>query len=184
MYAYEGSGVDRLAPLPSCVKRGDSVFEQARERILAALEVAAEAHGADIVDVEVVGTAKAPTVRVRVDHADPELPAISLDEVGAHSRWIGEVLDFVDPFPGTYTMEVSSPGLARPLRRRQDFERFAGQTVSVALVPGEGRRKYTGVLVGMEGDDVVLDCDGERHALPFEQLRSAKLKPSFDEIGK
>ena len=81
-------------------------------------------------------------------------------------------------------MEVSSPGLARPLRRPQDFERFAGQTVSVALVPGEGRRKYTGVLEGMEGDNVVLSCDGERCELPLGQLRSAKLKPSFDEIGK
>ena len=97
--------------------------------LLAALEAAAPEHGIDVVDVEVVGASKAPVVRVRLDHADESLPTITLDEVTAQSDWVNAVIDEKDPFPGSYTLEISSPGLSRPLRRAHDFERFAGEDV-------------------------------------------------------
>ena len=156
------------------------MYEQAANRVLEALEVAAADHQADIVSVEVAGTSKAPVVRVRIDHADESLPPISLDEVSAHTAWISEVVEFLDPFPGAYTLEVSSPGLDRPLRRPHDFERFAGETVQILLGPGEGRRKYTGVLNGMTDGQVQVTCDNETYSIPFDDITSCKIKPTFD----
>ena len=64
-----------------------------------------------------------------------------------------------------YTLEVSSPGVDRPLRKRDDFDRFAGETVTVKAKPaGEKRSAWTGTLVGLEGDDVVLEVDGEQRS--------------------
>ena len=101
-----------------------------------------------------VGSSKSPIVRVRLDHADAEKGTISLDDVAAQSPWVNEVIDAVDPFPGSYTLEISSPGLSRPLRKEADFERFAGETVSLVTTAMEGRRKYTGELMGMSDGKV------------------------------
>ena len=149
-------------------------------QIVDALEAAAAGRGIDIVDVEVVGAKRAPIVRVRIDHADEELPTISLDEVSAQSEWINEVIDELDPIPDSFMLEISSPGLARPLRKRRDFERFAGETVQLNTKATEGRRKYTGELLGIEGDDVSISCDGETFHIPFDQIKTCKIKPNFD----
>ena len=149
-------------------------------QIVDALEAVAPAHGIDVVDVEVVGAKRAPIVRVRIDHADEELPTISLDEVSAQSPWVNEVLDELDPIPDSYMLEISSPGLARPLRKRHDFERFAGQTVQLNTKATEGRRKYTGELLGLQGDDVSILSDGETFSIPFDQIKTCKIKPDYD----
>ena len=99
--------------------------EGAEKGIIAALEAEAQEHGIDIVDVEVVGATKNPCVRVRIDHADEQAPTITLDEVTAETGWISDAIDELDPFPAAFTLEVSSPGLDRPLRRERDFVRFA-----------------------------------------------------------
>ena len=149
------------------------------QEIIEALEPRAAERGIDVVDVEVVGASKAPCVRVRIDHADEDAPTISLDEVTAETEWISAALDELDPIPSSFTLEVSSPGLARPLRKPRDFERFAGQTVAVSLAPGEGRRRDTGVLLGLENAVVALEVDGERVELPFDQIRKCTIKPDF-----
>ncbi len=151
------------------------------QEIIEALEARAAEHGVDVVDVEVVGATKAPCVRVRIDHADESLPTITLDEVTAETEWISAALDELDPIPSSFTLEVSSPGMARPLRKPRDFERFAGETVAVSLVPGEGRRRYTGVLLGIEDATVALEVDGERVGLPFDEIRKCTIKPDFSD---
>lgn len=154
------------------------------QTIIDALESRAAERGIDVVDVEVVGATKAPCVRVRIDHADESLPTISLDEVTAETEWISAMLDELDPIPSSFTLEVSSPGMARPLRKPRDFERFAGETVSVGLVPGEGRRRFTGTLLGIEGSVVTLDCDGERVELALDDIKKCTIKPIFNDAGK
>ena len=149
------------------------------QQIIDALEARAAERGIDVVDVEVVGASKAPCVRVRIDHADESLHTISLDEVTAETEWISAALDELDPIPSSFTLEVSSPGMARPLRRPRDFERFAGETVSLSLTPGEGRRRYTGRLLGIEDGTVALEVDGERVELPFDDIRKCTIKPDF-----
>ena len=148
------------------------------------LEKVAADHGIDIVDVEVVGAKSSPVVRVRIDHLDEDGPAISLDEVSAQSGWVNDVVDRVDPFPGSYMLEVSSPGLARPLRRRRDFERFAGETVQLTTTAREGRRRFTGELLGMVEDKVCLACDDGNVSFALDQIKSCAIKPTFDFSSK
>lgn len=150
------------------------------KQIVEALEAVAAAHGIDIVDVEVVGAKRAPIVRVRIDHADEELPTISLDEVAAQSEWVNAVLDELDPIPDSYMLEISSPGMARPLRKPRDFERFAGETVQLTTTATEGRRKFTGELLGLTDGIVRLSCDGETHEIAFDEVKTCKIKPRFD----
>lgn len=151
------------------------------QEIIEALEARAAERGVDVVDVEVVGATKAPCVRVRIDHADESAPTITLDEVTEETEWISAALDELDPIPSSFTLEVSSPGMARPLRKERDFERFAGETVQLSLVPGEGRRRYTGTLLGIEDGTVALEVDGERVELPFDDIRKCTIKPDFSD---
>ena len=155
-----------------------------RERLLTALEAEAPAHGYDIVDVEVVGVGGQSVVCVRLDYAEPGEDPVSLDDVAAQSDWVNRVVEDVDPFSGSYTLEVSSPGLDRPLRREKDFLRFAGQTVSITTTAVEGRRKYTGELLGVEDGNVAVSCDDERFSIPMDQIKSAKIKPVIDFSSK
>lgn len=148
--------------------------------LLEALEPVAEQHGVDLVDIEVVGATKAPTVRVRIDWLDEERNGISLDEVAAQTSWVSEALDDLDPFPGAYTLEVSSPGMARPLRRARDFERFVGECVSLATTATEGRRRFTGKLLGMRDGAVALATDEGEVAIPLDEVRRCAIKPTFD----
>ena len=149
-------------------------------QIVEALEAEAPAHEIDIVDVEVVGAKRAPIVRVRIDHADEELPTISLDEVSAQSDWVNEVIDELDPIPDSFMLEISSPGLARPLRKAHDFERFAGETIQLTTKAKEGRRKYTGELLGLVDGEGRISCDGESFSIAFDEVKSAKIKPDYD----
>lgn len=153
------------------------------QEIIDALEARAPERGIDVVDVEVVGATKAPCVRVRIDHADESLDTITLDEVTEETEWISETLDELDPIPSSFTLEVSSPGLSRPLRKPRDFERFAGQTVQVSLVPGEGRRRYTGTLLGIEDGSVSLEVDGQRVSVSYDDIRKCTIKPDFSQPG-
>ncbi len=154
------------------------------QEILAALEARAAEHGVDIVAVELVGATKNPCVRVYIDHADEQAETISLDEVAAETGWIGEVLDEVDPLPAAYTLEVSSPGMARPLRRERDFVRFAGNEVTLTTTATEGRRKFTGALNGFEDGVVVLTVDGEQVRIPLAEVKKCNIKPDFSAQGK
>ena len=149
------------------------------QEIIEALEPRAAERGIDVVDVEVVGATKAPCVRVRIDHADESAPTITLDEVTEETEWISAALDELDPIPSSFTLEVSSPGMARPLRKQRDFERFAGETVQLSLTPGEGRRRYTGTLLGIEDGTISLEVDGERVELPYDDVRKCTIKPEF-----
>ena len=81
------------------------------------------------------------------------------------------------PDLGPYTLEVSSPGVDRPLRTREHFERFVGETVTVKAKPVPGTRSaWTGTLLCLDGDDVVLDVEGEQVRVPLDSVQKARLK--------
>ena len=141
--------------------------------LLAELEPLAEENGIEIVTIEIVGARKAPTIRVYID--TPQ--GVSFDELAAAQSWINDRMDEIDPFPGAYTLEVSSPGIDRPLRTPEHFERFAGETVHVVCEkPIEGRGKYTGQLVGFKDEAVVVDVDGAQVSIPLSNVKKAQLK--------
>lgn len=149
-------------------------------RVLEELERAAEQHGIDIVDVEITGASKAPVLRIRLDWLDEDAGPITLDEVADQNDWISAVVDELDPFAGAYALEVSSPGLARPLRRERDFVRYAGEEVSLTTTASEGRRKFSGTLEGFEKGCVVMTCDGEVVRIPLDEVRRCKINPKID----
>ena len=155
-----------------------------RAMILAALEAEAANHGADIVDVDIEGAGSSTVVRVRVDRAEESDEPISLDEVAAHTPWINAIIDELDPIATSFMLEVSSPGMARPLRRARDFERFAGSTVKLETTNTEGRRRFTGTLEGINEGKVVLTCDGESFGFTLDEIKSCTIKPQYDFSGK
>ena len=155
-------------------------FEDLRNQLLGLLESMAAERGIDVVDVEVVGSQRQPTVRVRIDHADEDADPITLDEVSAETAWISDALDEADPIEGSFTLEVSSPGLSRPLRRAHDFERFAGERISLSTTATEGRRRYTGILDGIEDGVVSITCDEGSFSFALNEIKSCNTKPDFD----
>ncbi|MFS8524196.1 MAG: ribosome maturation factor RimP, partial [Limnochordales bacterium] len=105
---------------------------------------------------------------------------VTLDDCQAMSRLLGDKLDEVDPIEDSYTLEVSSPGVERPLTKPRDFVRFAGHTVQVRTYgPVEGRRNFKGELLGLEGGAVVLRIDGEERRIPVDQVAKAHLVAEF-----
>lgn len=143
------------------------------------LEQPASEHGLELVAVEQTGGRKQPVVRVLIDKEG----GITLDQVAEASKWIGTLLDETDPVPGTYTLEVSSPGIDRPLRKREHFARFAGEEVVLKTRPIEGRAAWTGTLVGIEGDEVAVDIDGTAFRIAFDDIVKARIKGRVD-FGK
>jgi len=148
-------------------------------RLTELLEPHAKEQGFELVAVELAGGRGTPVVRILLDREK----GLTLDEVASANYWITQVLDEEDPISTPYTLEVSSPGVDRPLTKPADFVRFAGETVNLKVQVDEKRKSWTGVLVGMEGDDVLLDVDDERVRVPYETILKARLKGVVD-FGK
>ena len=103
---------------------------------------------------------------------------ITLDDCERVSRAVSEVLDAEDPIPGQYTLEVSSPGLERPLRTAEHFARFVGETVHVETLQAiEGRRRFMGALTAAGAETIEVEVDGKRWTLPLSGIRKAHLAP-------
>ena len=146
-------------------------------QLLDALEPRAATEGIEIVTVQVVGAKKAPTIRVFID--TPE--GVSFDQLAKSQAWINEIMDAIDPFPGAYTLEVSSPGIDRPLRTSGHFARFAGQVAVVKMGhPLDGRSNFTGKIVSADEACVVMEIDGEQISLPMDDMKRAHLKGIVD----
>ena len=132
-----------------------------------------EANGFDLVRVRLMGDQR-PTLQIMADRADGS--TITVDECADISRVVSAILDVEDPIRSAYTLEVSSPGIDRPLVRRKDFERFAGYEARVETrLPIDGRKRFRGRLLGLDGDDVRLALDKGEAAIPFGSIDRAKL---------
>ena len=122
-------------------------------------------------------------LRVFLDRPDGGLPGttpVGHKECERVSRDLSATLDVSDKIPHTYNLEVSSPGLDRPLRLERDFARFVGRTARVRLVDGvEGRRNFSGVLEGVAGGVVRIACDGRVLEFPVASVAKANLVPDW-----
>ncbi len=143
-------------------------------RIGAAIAPALEDMGFELVRVTVMGRER-PTVQVMADRADGGQLAIA--DCEAISRALGAVLDVEDPLPGTWTLEVSSAGIDRPLTRVKDWNRFAGHLARAETIePIDGRRRFSGIVLGADDEGARLRLDGGAEVtLPLHLLRRAKL---------
>lgn len=138
------------------------------------------AMGYELVGVE-LRTGHPSLLRVYIDR----LEGITVDDCERVSHQVSGLLDVEEPVSGDYTLEVSSPGLDRPLFEAAHYQRFAGERVRLKLaLPLEGRRKFSGLLRGLgEADRVVLVTPQGEIAIPLTQIESARLIPDFDRFG-
>ena len=144
------------------------------DRLIALFEPVLLGLGYELVEVEFVPGQGGGTLRIYIDH--PE--GIDVDDCGDASHAVSELLDANDPFPGAYSLEVSSPGLDRILRTPEHFARFVGERVKVELkMARDGRKRYTGIVRRADGESVDLDVDNFSVSLKLAEIARARLAP-------
>ena len=127
----------------------------------------------EMVEVEFVKQGRTKILRLYVDKADG---GITHDDCVAVSQLLSPMLDEDDYIAEDYMLEVSSPGLDRPVRKPHDFKRFVGEQLKlVAQTPSVGRKRYTGTLKGFEDGLIHMECDNETHQIHIENLKKANL---------
>ncbi|WP_308910703.1 ribosome maturation factor RimP [Pseudokordiimonas caeni] len=143
------------------------------EKITALIAPTVEALGFELVRVTYGGGRK-PTLQIMAERPDGSM---GVDDCAIISREVSALLDVEDPLPGEYLLEVSSPGIDRPLTRRKDFERWMGFDAKVELMEQiDGRRRFRGKLVSLAGDTLTLDTEDEgKVELDYGQIGKAKL---------
>jgi len=157
------------------------VLEQVRD---VAVRVAGT-YGLEIFDVQFRREASGMVLRVQIDRPGPAGTAeesVSVDDCARVSRDLSAVLDVEDLVATAYTLEVSSPGLDRPLRRADDYERFAGRRAKIVMrEPVDGQTFFKGRLAGTDGNHGVLidGDDGRRHRIPIGIITRAQLEVEF-----
>ena len=152
------------------------------------LRPAIEAMGFEFVGLEYLSNPKNRLVRIYIDR---EPDGISIDNCADVSNEVSALLDVEDPVSGHYSLEVSSPGIERPLFEPEHYRQFVGERARIHLfAPVEGshdgerekRRKLTGRIVEADDERVVMDVDGEKFEVSFDEIRRANLKPDMEEI--
>ena len=158
----------------------ETVVEKVRD---IAGRVAAD-RGLEIFDVQFRREAPGMVLRIQIDRPGPSATAgdsVSVDDCAHVSRELSAILDVEDVVPSAYTLEVSSPGLDRPLRRPDDFRRFAGRRAKIVMrekVDGQGY--FKGMLGGLDGADVLIESEnGKTHRVPFDLITRANLEVEF-----
>ena len=143
------------------------------DRIEKIIEPTVKNLGFDIVRVLLSGDHN-PRLQIMAEPLDGR--AMNVDDCAAISRAVSALLDVEDPVSSSYTLEVSSPGLDRPLVRLQHFERFAGYEARIeTAIAIDGRKRFRGRLGGIEGDNVLLQVDKNEWVFPFPDIQKAKL---------
>jgi len=136
--------------------------------------------GYEFVGLEYLSNPKNRLIRIYIDRPDS---GIGVDDCERVSHEVSALLDVEDPVKGQYTLEVSSPGIERPLFEAAHYLRFVGEDARVVLaVPMAGRRKFNGRIVGADDQQVRLEVDGEIVALPLEDIQRAALAPDLDAL--
>lgn len=162
----------RTSDKPFTPKVGEAIEEWAVE--------AAEAHGFDLWDVEVVRHGRW-TIRVFIDHPEAEPgEGINVDECAEVSRYIEAIMDADDRIPEVYVLEVSSPGVERPLKKSKHFDRVVGDDVQIVVrEPVAGKNKVVGRLVDHRDGRLVVEIDDEQFEVDRDDVARAKLKFDF-----
>jgi ribosome maturation factor RimP len=157
---------------------------QPLEQIRAIAERVARSHGLEIWDIVTRRETTGQVVRVFIDRPGPAAKpeeSVSIEDCEQVSREIGTILDVEDPLPFAYTLEVSSPGLDRPLRGEQDYRRFAGRLAKIVVSEAvDNQKAFEGRLRGVEDRIVLLEGPkGRMHRLPLQLIIRARLEVEF-----
>ena len=140
------------------------------------LEPVVTGMGYELVEVEYNPSTRHGVLRIYIDHED----GIQLDDCTDVSHQVSALLDVEDLIQGHYNLEVSSPGLDRPLTSIKDYQRFTGEMVKIKTAMAiDGRRNFKGRLRGVEADEINIECDGQQFYLPLASIEKARLVPEF-----
>ncbi|GAB3004582.1 ribosome maturation factor RimP [Psychrosphaera aestuarii] len=146
-------------------------------RLTEMLQPAVDALGFELLGVEFIRAGNHSTLRVYIDHEN----GISVDNCADVSHQVGAILDVEDPISTEYSLEVSSPGMDRPLFTVEHFAKVVNETVSVKLnVPQDGRRNFKGTLVEVEGDMININVDNQVFSILIDNVQKAHLVARFD----
>lgn len=136
------------------------------------LRPAVEMTGLELLGIEFISAGNNSVLRLYIDHEN----GIDVDNCADVSRQVSAILDVEDPISTEYNLEVSSPGVDRPLFTKEHFQQVIGETVDVKLgMPQNGRRKFKGILDAIDGDNLVVIVDGEDYELPISNVDKANL---------
>jgi ribosome maturation factor RimP len=145
---------------------------QANAQLQAIIEPAVTALGFELVGIEYLSQGRHSVLRIYIDHED----GIDVEDCAEVSRQVSAVLDVEDPIRGEYTLEVSSPGLDRPLFTAEHYERYSGSLADIRLrSPLDGRRKFKGRMHGIKDGEVVIEVDGVDYLLALDNIEKANL---------
>jgi len=146
------------------------------DKLTVLLRPAVEETGKELWGVEFVSAGKHSVLRIYIDHEN----GINVDDCAEVSRQVGAILDVEDPISTEYNLEVSSPGLDRPLFNKAHYQEIVGETVSVKLsIPLNGRRKFKGKLSAIENDSLIIIVDGEDYEIEINNIDKGNLVPQF-----
>ncbi len=151
---------------------GLSTLEQKLTEIISA---PVEALGFELVGLEYI-RARVSTLRVYIDSEE----GITVDNCADVSHQVSAVLDVEDPIPGLYNLEISSPGLERPLFKAEHYQRFIGEKVSLVLrMAMQNRRKWQGIIKAVDGEMITVTVDGKDEVFALSNIQKANLVPHF-----
>ena len=146
------------------------------QRLTELLAPTVEATGFELLGIEFMSAGRHSTLRLYIDHPD----GITVDNCAQVSREVSAILDVEDPIPNEYNLEVSSPGLDRPLFTPAHFAKVVGQKIEVKIaIPQEGRRRFKGQLQAIEDDMLVIEVDGKQYRLLMDNVDKANVVPVF-----
>lgn len=148
-------------------------FENLLQEVRQVVEPILESQGLELVDLEYQRESRGWVLRIYLDREG----GVSLDDCAGVSHEVGAVLEVKDLIPSAYILEVSSPGLTRPLKKPEDFNKFRNQMVKIKLYePLDGRKNFKGTLLGLEGDRVRVEVEQQVYELPLQRIAKANLE--------
>ena len=151
-------------------------FDKLLQEVRQVVEPILESQGFELVDLEYQRESRGWVLRIYLDREG----GITLDDCTGVSHEVGAVLEVKDIIPNAYILEVSSPGLTRPLKKPEDFNRFRNQLVKIKLYqPLNGRRNFKGTLLGLEGETVRVEVEGQVFDIPLPSIAKANLEIDF-----
>jgi len=146
------------------------------QEVRVVVEPILQSQGFELVDLEYQRESRGWVLRIYLDREG----GITLDDCTGVSHEVGAVLEVKDVIPNAYVLEVSSPGLTRPLKKPEDYNRFRNQLVKIKLFqPLDGRRNFKGILLGLEGETVRVEADGQVFEIPLQSIAKANLEIDF-----
>lgn len=170
-----------VAPIrPSVLPVDFETRTSLRRQIREIAEPLVEDVGCELIAVDLTGDRGGPILRLSIDRAG----GVGVGDCKKVSRALSLELDVEDPMPGAYRLEVSSPGIDRPVERDVDFERFVGFRARVRMDPEWGRRRYKGELAGLEDGHVLLRATDGEHRLPRTRIDRVQLDLTVDDFAR